>query len=567
MERITLENNTPKRVMKLAPLAMAVALVSACSDPSDPDAGTSLSQTQVSGVAIDGYIAGATVYADLNDDGQRNPGEPSAVTDGEGYFSTSKSGVNYCANPSTEAFCLRISGDITDNLTLRIFGGTDLYTVQPFVGELSTTVAPPGEDGVIPDQFITPLTSLLTGQGDTEVSSLLGNLGLEADQVSADFLGATTVDQQVASIAYKLHKVASLFADLFEETYDFFGEESAFPIGASKLIYSALASHLAGSGDLDSSDLETIFDQVDDQIIALYNDNLDEDESPTGSQISNSDRSAVISNAAAILDIIDTAVPEDESGLDSDEIRARLMGVDMVTHKMMDDDTDGLDLSGVLDEALDGTELGPLFDFLDNADEIDFRSLLNIDYSAPVIDYSSVNISGGITFEDLGGQKLTFDYSDAKDNGYSVSGAALVLFQATEVEGEDSIDNSGELKLCLRYWDNEPEPELDDEGQVVYSASNTEGLLFDEAMWKTIGNRSVELDILNGLVVKITSKGSVETEDGTKNLLDFFYIDEGETWETEHGLTNQDTSLTIDSNDECRQALDSEFGELQNFSN
>ncbi len=576
MEIFKVNSNSTKNSLKLAPLALAVALSSGCGSPDDPDEGTKLASSAVSGVAIDGYLAGATVYADLNDDGKRNPGEPSAETDGEGYFSSSKEGINYCDNPATEHFCLRLSGVLPESVTLRVYGGLDLYTSQSFVGELSASVSP-GEEGVIRDEFITPITSLLSGQDSADASALLLSLGLDETQLASDFLGAATADQEVASIAYQLHKVAVIFTNVFEDTYDFFGEESAFPRAASKLIYGAFSDHLRGGGSLDSSGLSTIFEKVDQAIVDLHNDNLDEDDDnqTISSGVSSTDRSEALANATSILNIIQAAVPQDETSLDAASMRARLTGIDVVVSKMIDDGDDGdaLDLAGLLEEALVDGERGPLFDFLDTAGEIDFRTLLGIDYTGASIDYGSAAISGGITFENLGGQELSFEYSDTKDDGYSVNGAALVLFQAVSGEGESLVRSSGDLKLCLRYQDTEPERdedndqqfERDDEDELVYSPMNTEGLLFDTGDWKTVGDRTVDLAVLNGLKIKITSKGAIETEEGTKNLLDFFYNEDGETWETGTGLSTSGSSSTLDSNEDCAAALEARYGALPNL--
>ncbi|MFP3637168.1 hypothetical protein, partial [Bacillus sp. SIMBA_033] len=46
----------------------------------------------VTGKAIDGYLAGATVCLDLNNSGTCESGDPSTVTDGNGQFSIPYSG-------------------------------------------------------------------------------------------------------------------------------------------------------------------------------------------------------------------------------------------------------------------------------------------------------------------------------------------------------------------------------------------------------------------------------------------------------------------------------------------
>lgn len=92
---------------------------------------TNLTATGIKSALIDGYVSGATVFADANGDGVLNAGEWSTTTDASGNYelpSNSKAG------------------------TIIAYGGTDLFTGQAFKGVLS---APAGST------VVTPLTSLL----------------------------------------------------------------------------------------------------------------------------------------------------------------------------------------------------------------------------------------------------------------------------------------------------------------------------------------------------------------------------------------------------------------------
>lgn len=82
----------------------------------------------ISGVAVDGYLVNATVFADANGDGIWNAGEAKATTDGKGNFSLSDA-----------------------KGTLIVSGGTDLSTGKAFESVLK---APQGS------KVITPLTTL-----------------------------------------------------------------------------------------------------------------------------------------------------------------------------------------------------------------------------------------------------------------------------------------------------------------------------------------------------------------------------------------------------------------------
>jgi VCBS repeat-containing protein len=119
------------------------------------------------GNVVDGYVAGATVFWDANGDATLDPGEVSTITDANGNFA--------------------LTGGTG---TMIAFGGTDISTGLPFLGQLS---APNGST------VITPLTTLLSD---------LQSLGLtleQAEQTVAAALGLsssidlTTLDPIVAT--------------------------------------------------------------------------------------------------------------------------------------------------------------------------------------------------------------------------------------------------------------------------------------------------------------------------------------------------------------------------------
>ena len=76
----------------------------------------------MSGVAVDGYVAGATVFQDLDNDGVLDSGEPNTSTNALGSFSLTLSSVNKSA-------------------PVRIINGYDLATneIHPSVMDISVT--------------------------------------------------------------------------------------------------------------------------------------------------------------------------------------------------------------------------------------------------------------------------------------------------------------------------------------------------------------------------------------------------------------------------------------------
>lgn len=119
------------------PIYLAIVLaLNACGGGGDGSTTQTTTTAAASGKVVDGYIKGATVYCDSNNNGSLDAGEPSATTDGQGNFNLG-------------AAC---SG------TLISTGGTDIATGYPFTGTLKS---PSGAS------VVTPLTTLLAGTGLT----------------------------------------------------------------------------------------------------------------------------------------------------------------------------------------------------------------------------------------------------------------------------------------------------------------------------------------------------------------------------------------------------------------
>ena len=128
---------------------------------------------QVSGVALDGYVAGATVFQDLDNDGVLDSGEPNTSTNALGSFTLNLSSVNKSA-------------------PVRIINGYDLATneIHPSVMDISVT-----ETG---SYIITPISTLVgrlkiddtTLEGTVPQSMIAAALGITlADSPNDSILG------------------------------------------------------------------------------------------------------------------------------------------------------------------------------------------------------------------------------------------------------------------------------------------------------------------------------------------------------------------------------------------
>jgi Ca2+-binding RTX toxin-like protein len=114
----------------LGTLQQALKAVTASAD--SVTSAKAIFDTALSGKAVDGYLSGATVFADLDGDGKQGANEPNATTDAKGNFTLP-------------------AGTFGKLITT---GGTDISTNLPFKGSLS---APAGST------VINPLTTLQQG--------------------------------------------------------------------------------------------------------------------------------------------------------------------------------------------------------------------------------------------------------------------------------------------------------------------------------------------------------------------------------------------------------------------
>lgn len=145
--------------MKPARTSLAVLLSIAVTLPGCGGGGGSTSSAGVNsltGVAVDGYLRGATVYLDLDRDGLLDDGEPSAITGANGAYTLD------LGNRKP----LDVAG-----LPIIVEGGIDNDTGYSFGGRLMAPVDPDAAS-----QMVTPLTTLVHEQLE---------LGLAADLAEA----------------------------------------------------------------------------------------------------------------------------------------------------------------------------------------------------------------------------------------------------------------------------------------------------------------------------------------------------------------------------------------------
>ena len=184
----------------------------------------------VSGVAVDGYIAGGVVYVDTNENFEIDAWEPRAFTDARGYFTyapaiTNTEGeviqeaIRYCDLPTSDAsyqFCLKIPAAY-DEVLVRVTKGYDLTTAEPFVGTMTMKMSANSDD-LAQHNVVSPITGLLAKMTDEQKATFLTNENVP-DLESVDFLdfseGNPLKDDaaqrlRILSLALMVHNVSNI---------------------------------------------------------------------------------------------------------------------------------------------------------------------------------------------------------------------------------------------------------------------------------------------------------------------------------------------------------------------
>ena len=266
--------------LSLPVIIAACSQLIACGGSGQDNGSISEFSQQYTGIAIDGYLARSTVYLDSNNNGTRDPWESFAFTDNQGHYSYNpQTDTDYCASTASaeeQQYCLTSNRDLTD-VVIRIDGGYDILTGEPFVGQLSRRVLDEDRNSTI---LITPLTSLLTEIRDSSArTQLLDNLSLTETDLNTNYLdtnGSGEIDERLLNTALKVHKSVIVLADRLQHSYHEIGENYGTPNDPSPSIYDFLARELSTTTNtLDTAltnenSLLTILDNAETHLREIY---------------------------------------------------------------------------------------------------------------------------------------------------------------------------------------------------------------------------------------------------------------------------------------------------------
>ncbi|UZF20933.1 hypothetical protein LG939_05545 [Ralstonia pseudosolanacearum] len=186
------------RISTLALSAVMAAVLAACGGGGDSSASspTPPATAQLTGKAIDGYLAGATVCLDLNANNRCDAGEPSALTDSHGNFSLS--GAD---NAVGKKLLVVVDGNTKDQ-------SRPSYS---FPASIVLSGIVDGTSG----QNVTPLTSLVVAQMETGASKAAAEravavLAGDGFDPKRDYVAAG--DQRTLAVASRIVDKISEFA-------------------------------------------------------------------------------------------------------------------------------------------------------------------------------------------------------------------------------------------------------------------------------------------------------------------------------------------------------------------
>jgi Ca2+-binding RTX toxin-like protein len=398
---------------------------------------------QQEGRLVDGYIAGATVFADTNENGVWDAGEARATTNADGSF-TLTGGTG----------------------PLVAFGGTDVSTGLAFDGVLR---APEGST------VITPLTTLVA-----ELAATLGGVEAAEDAVAAAFGFDASIDLQtydpvpaavagdatatavlsaaiqVQSIVAQISAVAGAGADVFGAIADAIDAAGG---GSVDLSQSTVVETIATQAGVDAAAVATVAEVVTAAVASIQDaENVTElaqaaqvAQGEAADALANTDfnnQAAVDALTGTYVDDLATQVQNAEVG-DVDGPLLGTLGNDVLTGTAGADAIDGLDgndklVGGAGDDLLYGGG------GRDRADYTDATAGITVDMAAGTVAGDvSVGTDTLRAIEQVGGSNFADTYvatgfGTSSPNASSI-GNAVNTFEG--MGGNDTITGNGNTQL------------------------------------------------------------------------------------------------------------------------
>ncbi len=492
--------------------AMILAsMLSGCGGTGQDDGSTNIARENItySGVALDGYLARSTVYIDSNNNAARDPWEAFAFTDNNGYYSYNPiTDTHYCASTATaeqNQYCL-IQPKVEGVSIIRVDGGYDVLTGEPFLGQLSRQIHI-SEATESVEAVISPLTSLLTHiNTSNERSSLLANLNINESDLDVDYLntdGLGTIDTGLLNVSLKVHKSVTVLADRLTDTYTEIGDVAGIPADATASIYPSLAQQVITTPSLDDVlsnpvNLTQILDEAEESLKAIYNRKELDLPTDMGSVDTPGQFSRIIDVAVQIPNIVDLLIPDNN-------VNSRLSGSAKALELVIVKTVNELNVDSSIQNTIDfytnnGTTnaFNTLLTQLDN-NNASINPLINFGFTEGQIDSEKITteINKGIAsspFSDVVGQTIKLSDLDLGSEPNNLRDIEAEFY----FDGEAG-DESGAFKLCIKVIEDVSR------GSLTVGSTNTRGIITD-GFWSKLGTN--EAGDTNTLLLTLTVLGS-----------------------------------------------------------
>ncbi|WP_246434601.1 hypothetical protein [Teredinibacter haidensis] len=528
--------------------------------------------TVLSGRVIDGYLARATVFMDTNNNGTRDAWEPFAFTDDEGYYSYNpNTDTDYCAADASAAlqqYCLRLN-TVLATAVIRVDGGYDVQTGEPFIGQLSRRVDINTE--VENDFIVTPITTLLTSiDGEENQHAVLNRLGLNAPDLDVDYLHNDSISPQLINTALTIHKSVTILSDALTDTYFEIGENLGTPNDASQLVYKNLAEFvLAGEDDVETllaseGTLLSVLENTEDELRSIYT--LRELDLPAdmGSPFSPGAFERTVEHVVQVPNVVDHIINIQQTVHSADELEGAVRLLETIVVKNLNENG-GIDttIENAINFVTNSDNAALLVGLTESLGENNafVSELVNNDFFGDDFDtvedfQQAVSLpEGAEAFSALAGKKVHLSDPDLGQAPNDLKDIEVAFF----FSGEQGAV-SGSIKACAKYIDG-----ASSEGSL--GEGNTRGELV-EGFWTLLGatadnNESysvlLTMTFLGATYQSIIKPAGTLVVDGQERYaLRFDFDGDIRDWHTENGF--EENGVIPQTAEDCEELLPSRVG-------
>lgn len=555
--------------------ALSVLLLAGCGGTGQDDGSSRNFSQTYSGVAVDGYLARATVFVDSNNNGTRDAWEAWAFTDNDGYYSFNpRTNTDYCATDATaqqRQYCL-ISNVEYSNVVIRIDSGYDIITGEPFLGQMSRRVNAQVQDEVS-DSVVSPITSLLTNvENSNDRNAILGALDITEDDLDVDYLnadGSDAVNAQLLNTALKIHKVVAVLSDRLTDTYTEIGEDFGTPNDASSAVYPNLAEQIIAAGTnldnalSDETTLVSALDAAENSLREVYERREFTLPADLGSVSNPSGFERVVEVASEFSAVVNSLINTEDSAFNQDDTTAATNALEVLVLKTVEEKEDDSSIDNLINffDPEDSEYSENLVDSLLSSltsESADLKGLTNNDFDFETTEEidNAASLGTDVTaFSGIGGRQIKVSDLDLGHGPNDLDDGEVEFYF-----NGDPGDTEGSFQACVKYIEG---ANIDG----TLGDGNTRGELVS-GFWSMLGATGGNAET-HSLLITITFLGTTyqaimkpagtETVDSVEyERIRFDFNDQLKFWHSAQGFT--DITNIPSTNQECEARLPSRIG-------